>query len=108
MDARWPVGQVASGEFDHNIPIGRTIGPAIEYANRNPIVGLVYNEEEQAITTELQTTIINYAKESFARFVMNDMSLDNDWDSYVAEFDKMGLDQLIAAAQSAYDRMNGN
>jgi hypothetical protein len=37
---------------------------------------------------------------------MGDLSIDSGWDQYVAEFDKMGLKDVIAAAQSAWDRMN--
>lgn len=109
VDLLYPAGQVATGSpFDHNAPIGRSIGPAIEYANRNPIVGIVYNEQEQEVMTELHSTILTYVKESFTRFAMGDLSLDSDWDSYLAEFDKMGLEDVIAATQSAYDRMHSN
>jgi len=108
VDARWPVGQVAdpNNPYDHNIAIGRTIGPQIQYANRNPIVGLVYNEQEQEIITELHSTILSYVRESFVRFATGDLDLNSDWDKYLAEFDKMGLDKVIEVAQSAYDRMN--
>ena len=57
--------------------------------------------------TELQNTIFTYVIESFARFIMGDMSLDTEWDKYVNEFKNMGLEETIAATQSAYDRMNG-
>ena len=107
VDARYPAGQVATDSpFDHNIPIARSIAPQIEYANQNPIVGLIYDEAEQEIITELHSTILTYVKESYTRFVMGDLSLDADWDKYLAEFDKMGLAEVIEATQSAYDRMN--
>jgi putative aldouronate transport system substrate-binding protein len=106
VSAKWPVGQIPSGPYDHNIAIGRTIGPAIQFANRNPAVGFIYNEQEQEIINDLHTTILTYVRESFARFVMGDLSIDQDWDSYVAEFSKMGLPDVIKAAQSAYGRMN--
>jgi putative aldouronate transport system substrate-binding protein len=92
--------------IEYLAPIGRTIGPTIQYANRNTIAGIIYNEQEQMIMDELHATILNYVTESFARFVMGDLSIDRDWNSYVAEFDKMGLKDVISATQSAYDRMN--
>lgn len=108
VDYRWAVGQVSSGSpFDHNYQIGLGIGPSIEYRNSNPVVGIIYNEAEQEVMTELQNTILTYVKESFARFIMGDMSLDTEWDKYVNEFKNMGLEETIAATQSAYDRMNG-
>jgi putative aldouronate transport system substrate-binding protein len=92
--------------IEYLAPIGRTIEPSIRYANRNPIFGIIYNEEEQEIMAELHSTILSYVQESFARFVTGDLSIDRDWDSYVAEFNKMGLADVIRVTQSAYDRMN--
>ena len=65
-----------------------------------------YNEQEQDVMNEFHSTILSYVRESFARFATGDLNLDRDWDSYIAEFDKMGLKEVIAATQSAYDRMN--
>ena len=70
------------------------------------IIGLVYNEQEQEIMNELHNTIISYVQECFARFVMGDLSLDRDWDNYLAEFNKMRLADVIRATQSCWDRMN--
>ena len=106
ISAKWPVGQTSSNNFDASIAIGRSIGPAVQYANRNPIVGLIYNEQEQEVMNNLHQTILTYVQESFARFVMGDLSIDRDWDSYLAEFDKMGLADIIKATQSCWDRMN--
>jgi putative aldouronate transport system substrate-binding protein len=107
IDARYPAGQVATpSPYDHNAPLGRSIGPQIEFGAKNFVVGLIYNEKEQETITELHNTILTYVRESFARFAVGDLSLDADWDKYVAEFKKMGLDKVIAATQSAYDRMN--
>jgi putative aldouronate transport system substrate-binding protein len=102
---KWANGVVPNGN-DVTIPLGRSIGPAVQYANKNPIVGLIYNEQEQEIINEYQATILSYVHESYARFVMGDLNLDTQWDSYVAEFDRMGYKEVIAASQSAYDRMN--
>ena len=35
-----------------------------------------------------------------------DMSLDDDWDSYLSMLQQMGLEELTAAKQTAFDRMN--
>ncbi len=84
--------------------LGR-IDSQIQYANKEgAVVGLVYNEQEQEVMTELHGTILTYARESFTRFAMGDLSLDNDWEAYLAEFERMGLDKVVAATQAAYDR----
>jgi putative aldouronate transport system substrate-binding protein len=93
--------------LDFVTPLGRTIEPFVKYTNRNDAVaGIIYNEQEQEVINELHSTILAYVRESFARFATGDLSIDRDWDSYVAEFDKMGLKEVIAATQSAWDRMN--
>ena len=106
-DIKWGVGQAfAPDSLDSSISVGRTIGPAVQFTNRNPIIGLVYNEQEQEIMDNYHRTIITYVEESFARFVMGDLSIDRDWDRYVSEFNRMGLADVIRVTQSAWDRMN--
>ncbi|GHV57074.1 ABC transporter substrate-binding protein [Spirochaetia bacterium] len=93
--------------YDFIAPMGKTIESFVKY--RKPeaaVAGLIYNEQEQEVINEFHSTILSYARESFARFVMGDLNIDRDWDSYVAEFNKMGLADVIKATQSAYDRMN--
>jgi putative aldouronate transport system substrate-binding protein len=92
--------------YDFIGPIAKNLGPWIQYANRNPIAGLVYNEVEQEIINDNQSTILSYVRESYARFVMGDLHIDNDWNKYLAEFDKMGLKEMISATQSALNRQN--
>jgi putative aldouronate transport system substrate-binding protein len=94
------------GVYSHTIPIGRTIASSIEYANPNPVLGLIYNEQEQEAINEYRSTIEGYVAESFAQFVTGAADIDGRWDSYVAEFKKMGLDEYLAAVQSAFTRMN--
>jgi len=106
LPGKWLNGQVV-GPTDHTIALGRSIGPAIQYTTKNPpVVGLLYNEEEQAIMNEFHSTIISYVTEYYVRFITGDLSIDRDWDNYVAQFNRMGLAQVIQATQTAWDRMN--
>jgi putative aldouronate transport system substrate-binding protein len=93
--------------LDFIAPMGRTIEAFVKYTNRaDAVAGIIYNEQEQEVINEFHSTILSYVRESFARFATGDLNIDRDWDSYVAEFDKMGLKEVIAVTQSAYDRMN--
>jgi putative aldouronate transport system substrate-binding protein len=88
-------------------PMGKTIESFVKY--RKPeaaVAGLVYNEQEQEVMDSLHSTILSYVRESFARFVTGNLNIDRDWDAYIAEFSKMGLEDVIQVTQSAYDRMN--
>jgi putative aldouronate transport system substrate-binding protein len=102
---KWANGLTAT-PTDHTVALGRSIGPAVKYKNPNSVSGLIYNEQEQEVIDEYLSTINTYVNESYARFVTGDLSIDRDWDRYVAEFDRMGSKEVLQAAQSAYDRMN--
>jgi putative aldouronate transport system substrate-binding protein len=105
LTVRIAVGDT-EGVYSHTVPIGRTIVSSIEYANPNPVMGLIYNEQEQEVINEYMSTIEGYVAESFAQFVTGAIDIDSRWDSYVAEFNKMGLQEYLAVVQSAYSRMN--
>ena len=66
------------------------------------------NEQEQEVMNDLHQTIISYVMEYCVRFIAGDLSIDRDWDKYVAEFNKMGLADVIRVTQSCWDRMNRN
>jgi len=103
--AKWGNGVVAEG-MSELIALGRSIGPILEYTNKDPIIGLLYNEQEQMVMDEFHSTIISYVQESFSRFIMGDLSLDRDWDNYIAQFSRMGVADVIRATQSCWDRMS--
>lgn len=66
---------------------------------------IVYMTEDQASTNaQLQTAINSYVEESTARFITGDLDLDDDWDDYVSELDKIGLEEYLSVNQAAYDR----
>jgi len=44
-----------------------------------------------------------YVQENIVRFATGDLDLEKDWDSYIANFKRMGLDDILKAYQDAYD-----
>jgi putative aldouronate transport system substrate-binding protein len=92
--------------YDYMSTIYKVLPDQLKYAAKDPVLRFTYNEQEQEVINELHSTILSYVRESFARFATGDLNIDRDWDSYVTEFDNMGLTEVIAASQSAYDRMN--
>jgi putative aldouronate transport system substrate-binding protein len=102
---KWSNGAVPFG-IDVHMSLGRSIKPVVDAASKNSIYGIIRNEREQAVMDEFQSTIIGYVQESFARFVTGDLSIDRDWDNYVAQFNRMGLAEVLSTTQSAWDRMN--
>lgn len=60
--------------------------------------------------TEIQTIgveIENYITENRVAFITGAKNLDTDWDSYVKNFDNLGLPKLLEVYQTAYDRQSG-
>ncbi len=73
------------------------------------VAGLVYNEEEQEVITDVYTDIKTDVEQMWAAFVVGTEDIENDatWENYLSSLDRMGLADCIEATQSCYDRMNG-
>lgn len=80
------------------------------YASKNasvmPPIKLLTEENEalSTITVELEKAI----SETEIRFIIGDLDLDKDWDSYVKNLDKIGLKKYLDTYQKAYDRQFKN
>ncbi|MDF2657828.1 MAG: transporter substrate-binding protein [Paenibacillus sp.] len=63
-----------------------------------------YAEDELANVSLLQAAIDKHRNEQLTRFILGERSLDQ-WDQYVMEANKLGLDELMKITQKAYDRL---
>jgi len=70
----------------------------------NPYWWLSYNEEEYDVKEEYETAINTYMSEMVSKFLLGQEPLSK-FDEYQATLYEMGLDKLIAAYTSAYDRV---
>lgn len=68
--------------------------------------GLRMNSMDTDELTMLQVQLKNYIEESRARFIIGDLSLDNDWDSYLQNLSDLGLERYLELKQKAYDAIN--
>ena len=67
---------------------------------------LKFTEDEQMVLDNYLTEITTYAQEMSAAFITGTRDIENDWDEYVATFDKMSLGKVLEVYQAAYDRWN--
>lgn len=67
------------------------------------ITRLPYTADEMKKISEPKTLIGKYVVDTAIEFIVGNKPL-SQWDSYLAELDKMGLPSLVAANQAAYDR----
>lgn len=68
---------------------------------------VTFNEEETDLINDIQTTIQSYVDESITRFVLGDLDIEKDWDTYLSELNAMGLELYMETSQAAYSRTNG-
>lgn len=71
----------------------------LEPQNRLAVGTLEEIEEISAVKTDLET----YMGELASKLIMGEQSLDN-WDQYMADLDRLGLNKLIEIYQAQYDR----
>ena len=65
-----------------------------------------FTTEELNEIHEIQATLKTYSEECLARFVTGDLDIENDWDNYIKELEKIGLKKFLEVSQTAWDRMN--
>jgi putative aldouronate transport system substrate-binding protein len=76
------------------------------FHTENVIGNIVYNHSEFERIAEIRANVETYFQECYTRFLLRDMSLEQDWNKYLAELKAMGLDTYVEVAQTAYARMN--
>lgn len=104
-------GEISWAEHQNRIHYDHGYGyKAVAEANnpKNMVFKLNYTEEEEELKGTAGTDVVSYAKEMRAKFISGEIDVDDDaaWQSYVDNIHKLGWDNLIAAAQSAWDRVN--
>lgn len=67
------------------------------------ILGMLYSPEENEQIKLLSTDINSYVMESSARWLLEG-TVEEEWDEYLNNLKKMGIDDLLAVYQQAYDR----
>ena len=65
-----------------------------------------FNAEEKKVYTDIGSAFISYVRETTCAFLTGDKDIDAEWDAYLAELDKIGYNDYVAALQVAYDRVH--
>ncbi len=64
---------------------------------------LFFTEDVAEDISLKKTTIMDYTDEAIVRFITGDMSIENDWDSYVQTLNDIGLEDYLKLYQDEYD-----
>jgi putative aldouronate transport system substrate-binding protein len=67
---------------------------------------LVYTPEEEQRIQKIRSDIEEHTRKTIIAFITGERNINSDsrWREYIAEFDALGLQDFLAAAQTAYDR----
>ena len=68
------------------------------------IITLPMTDEESASIVEAAKLIKNYYRNMGAQFITGELDIDENWDAYIAELEKMGALEVLEVYQTAYDR----
>ncbi len=60
-------------------------------------------KQQSSQFAQLRTTIGDFVAEYNARFITGDLDIEEDWNAYVKELDKIGVERYVRIAQEAYD-----
>lgn len=64
---------------------------------------VTYTDEESELISEKWGDIDTYAKEMITKFILGTESLDN-WDSFLGTLEQLGINDILEARQTAYER----
>ena len=76
-----------------------------DWAPEEVIPKLIFTSEEGEAIYEIESILKTYVEENLAAFVTGTKDVDAEWDAYLAELDKIGLQKYLEVVQTAYDRM---
>lgn len=62
--------------------------------------------EESAEYSKIMSDLDTYANQATLQFITGDLSVENDWDSYIASLESLEVERAQELCQIAYDRYN--
>ena len=67
-------------------------------------LGVAFSEDEQKVYDKYWTSLRTYMLERQQAWILGTGDVEADWDDYISDLNSMGLSDVLAAMQSAYDR----
>ncbi|MBP1990334.1 extracellular solute-binding protein [Paenibacillus eucommiae] len=68
------------------------------------VPSVYYTEEEAQSMSEIKNQINRYVEENIFKFVTGEKDIEKNWDAYLKDLNKFGLENYIKTVQTAYDR----
>lgn len=71
-------------------------------------LGFAMNTEEKAVYDKYWPNLLSFMQESYEKWILGATDVNEDWDNYQAQLERLGYTEVQAALQSAYERQYGN
>lgn len=91
-------------KLDRIGPVGNVLYQEGGWGPEEPFTPLLYTAEETAVIDDIQATLSSYIEETTAAFLMGNKDIDAEWDNYLNELKKIGIEKALEINQAAYDR----
>ena len=95
--------QVASATDQETILYTETVNNYIPYGADSGLPPLFLDEAQALEMARLQADIIDHVNSSAARFIVGDLDIERNWDTYVTELERMGVRRYVEIYQAAYN-----
>mgnify|MGYP000155359856 CR=1 FL=1 len=70
--------------------------------------GVTVDAEANETLSSLAADIMTYADSCIPKFILGDMDIETEWDSYIATLESMGIAECVQIKQDAYDNYISN
>ena len=77
----------------------------VPYMEKDNIPGLFYTPQEIERKTAIEADLKDYVNKDRAKWLMQG-GIDSEWDKYLSDVKKIGVDEYVKIIQTAYDRFN--
>jgi putative aldouronate transport system substrate-binding protein len=95
--------QVAGPNDQETILYRETTRNYVPFASDRTVPPLFFTEAQALEMAQIEVNVKNHVDNSAARFIVGDLSLDRDWNTYVSDLERMGAKRYTEIHQQAYE-----
>jgi putative aldouronate transport system substrate-binding protein len=85
-------------DYDYLLPRDQLYEP---YLEERPMPQLWMSQADTARVADLQTAVVEYVKQKQAEWISGQASVDAEWDAYIAQLNRLGLQELLRLKRGA-------
>ena len=77
----------------------------VPYAPEQWFINVFVDPDDVEEMAQMKTNILDYIRQSAVQFIIGELDIDSDWDSYLAQLKRLNLDKYVLLNQDAWDSM---